>query len=195
MGKNSQDVLIFSKEAMRLEAHCTLHGGPACSRRALLWTGVTGGPRPDRMDLSVDQYNFQVRKSSVWISGPCLYNQQRGIVLHIRDVFCIILASSPAHEHVVHEGAAVVCTAVQSGRSFQHGPEASTDLLGPLWSKEGAKSHSLAGLCQSHAAGVGHSRLFRSGQVYYLGHSLRKQVPRTSWVQHLLFSNLINYLL
>lgn len=62
MGNNSQEVLIVSKEAMRVEAHCTLHEGPACSRRALHWTGVTGGPSPNRMDLSVDQYNCQVRK-------------------------------------------------------------------------------------------------------------------------------------
>lgn len=136
MGNNSQELLIFSRDAMRFEAHHALCGGPACSRRAFLWTGVTGGPNPNRMDLSRDLYNLQVRKSSVWISGPCWYNQQWGIVLHVRDVFCIILARSPMHGHMVHEGAAIVCAAVQSGRSFQGGPEASTDLLGLLWSKE-----------------------------------------------------------
>ena len=136
MGNNSQEVLIFSKEAMRFKVCHALHGGLACSRRVLLWTGVIESASPDRMDLSMDQYNLQLRKSSLWISGTCLYNQQTGIVLRIRYVFSIILASSPTHEHVVHEGAAVVCTAVQSGRSFQRGPGASTDLLGLLWSKE-----------------------------------------------------------
>jgi len=94
---------------------------------------MTGGPSPDRMDLSMDQYKLQVRKSSVWISGPCLYNQQRTIVLCIRDLFCIIVAGSPTHEEVVHEGAAVVCTAMLCGRSFQCGSGAFTDLLGLLW--------------------------------------------------------------
>ncbi|XP_029890470.1 uncharacterized protein LOC115349846 [Aquila chrysaetos chrysaetos] len=60
MGSNSQGVLIFSKEAMWFEAPCTFHGGPACNRRALLWTGVTGRPSPDRTDPSVDQYNLQL---------------------------------------------------------------------------------------------------------------------------------------
>lgn len=77
---------------MWFEACCTFHGGQACSRRALLWTGVTGHPSPDRTNLSMDQYKLQVRKSSVWISGPCLDNQQRGSVLGIRDLFCAILA-------------------------------------------------------------------------------------------------------
>lgn len=92
----------------------TFRGGPARNRRALLWTGVTGCPSPDRTDPSVDQYNLQVRKSSVCIGGPRLYNQQRGIVLCIRDIFCIILASSPTREPVVHEGAAVVCRVAEA---------------------------------------------------------------------------------
>lgn len=99
---------------------------------ALGW--CDGDPSPDRMDLSMDQYNVQVRKSA--LSGACLWNQQRGTALCIRDVSCIILACSSARERVRHEGAAVVCTAVGNGRSFQCVSGASIDLLGLLWSKE-----------------------------------------------------------
>lgn len=113
VGNNSQRVLIFRKETMWIEAHCTLHGGLACSRRDLLWAGVTGRPSPDRMDLSVKPYNLQVRKPFVCIGGPWLYNRQRVIVLYVRSVFCIIQASPPTHDHVVPEGAAAVCAAVQ----------------------------------------------------------------------------------
>lgn len=77
-------------------------------QKSFLWVGVTGHPSPDRMDLSMNQSNLQVRKPSVCIGGL----SQRKIVLYIRDVFCIIQASSPARDHEVPEGAAVVGAAV-----------------------------------------------------------------------------------
>lgn len=113
VGNNSWEVLIFPKEVMWIEARCTLHGGLACGRRVFLWAGVTGHLSSDRMDLSMNQHNLQGRKPAVCIGGPWLYNLQRVDVLHIRDVCCIIQASSPTHDHVVPEGAVAVCAAVQ----------------------------------------------------------------------------------
>lgn len=88
----------------------TLHSawGTGLQQKSFLWVGVTGHPSPDRMDLSMNQSNLQVRKPSVCIGGL----SQRKIVLYIRDVFCIMQASSPARDHEVPEGAAVVRAAV-----------------------------------------------------------------------------------
>lgn len=149
---------------MWFEACCTLHGGPACSRRALLWTGVTGGPSPDRMHLSMDQYNLQVRKSSLWISGPCLDNQQRGSMLGIRDVFCAILAllRMNAWHMRLHQWCAQLCRAAEAFNVALGLPQTS---LGTVVKRERLLLpwDQLAGLCQSHTAGEGHSSLLSSG--------------------------------
>lgn len=174
----------------------TLHGRLARGRRVFLWAGVTGHLSSDRMDPSMNQHNLQIRKPSVCIGGPWLYNLQRVIVLYIRDGFCVIQASflytwpcgtcgcsSCVGSCAVEEAFAVALGPPQTswGYRCQRKCTPSTD-----W---------LAGLCWSHAASVRSSSVLSSGQVYYLRHSLRKQDPRTKWLQELLFINLLNYFL